>query len=210
MSTNNKVAGKVVIALGVWAAMIFYLGARGLFTSPPGMPPLPIFIGVIVPIAVFLGAFQISQAFRDFVLGFDLRLAAGIHAWRFAGLGFLALFANGVLPGAFAFPAGVGDLAVGMTAPWVMRALIQRPAFAASKVFGAWNLFGLLDLAVAISTGTLSSILAHGFPGEITTRPMSQLPLVLIPDYFVPIFVMLHLAAFLQARRPAMLMATAH
>ena len=39
--------------------------------------------------------------------------------------------------------------------------------------------------------------------GKITTGPMAQLPLVLIPAYFVPIFVMLHLAAFFQARRLA-------
>jgi len=32
---------------------------------------------------------------------------------------------------------------------------------------------------------------------------MAQLPLVLIPAYFVPLFVMLHLAALFQARRHA-------
>jgi hypothetical protein len=31
---------------------------------------------------------------------------------------------------------------------------------------------------------------------------MAQLPLVLIPAYFVPLFIMLHLAALFQARRP--------
>jgi hypothetical protein len=30
---------------------------------------------------------------------------------------------------------------------------------------------------------------------------MVQLPLVLIPAYFVPLFIMLHLAAIFQARR---------
>ena len=30
---------------------------------------------------------------------------------------------------------------------------------------------------------------------------MAQMPLVLIPAYFVPLFVMLHLAALFQARR---------
>jgi hypothetical protein len=32
---------------------------------------------------------------------------------------------------------------------------------------------------------------------------MAQLPLVLIPAYLVPLFVMLHLAALFQARRRA-------
>ena len=75
------------------------------------------------------------RPFRDFVLAADLRLMTGIQAGRFAGLGFLALYANGVLPGSFALPAGLGDMAIGVTAPWVLLALIRRPGFAAGKTF---------------------------------------------------------------------------
>jgi hypothetical protein len=108
-----------------------------------------------------------------------------------------------VLPGAFAWPAGLGDIAIGVTAPWVARALVRRLGFATSRVFVAWNLLGILDLVVAVSVGGLSSALASGVAGEVTTAPMAQLPLVLIPAYLVPLFVMLHLAALFQARRQA-------
>ena len=106
-----------------------------------------------------------------------------------------------MLPGLFAWPAGLGDIAIGVTAPWIVLALIRRPDFAWSKTFVAWNLLGLLDLVVAVGTGALSSGLATGVAGEITTGPMAQLPLVLIPAYLVPIFITLHLTALLQARR---------
>ena len=66
-------------------------------------------------------------------------------------------------------------------------------------IFLVWNLLGILDLIVAVTTGVLSSGLAVGVAGEITTAPMALLPLVLIPAYFVPIFVMLHLAAIFQS-----------
>ena len=56
---------------------------------------------------------------------------------------------------------------------------------------------------MAVSTGALASGLATDIAGEITTRPMAQLPLLLIPAYLVPIFIMLHLAALFQARRIA-------
>ena len=125
----------------------------------------------------------------------------GIQAWRFAGLGFLALYAHGVLPALFAWPAGLGDIAIGVTAPWVVLALIRRPNFAVSRLFIVWNLLGIADLVVAIGTGALSSGYATGAVGEVTTAPMAQLPLVLIPAYFVPIFFMLHLGALFQARR---------
>jgi hypothetical protein len=190
-------------ALAAWFAFVVLLGAKGAFVRPPGTPPLPIFIGFAVPIVVFFGVYWFSRGFRAFVLGFDLRLATAIQAWRFAGLGFIALYTYGVLPGLFAWPAGLGDIAIGLTAPWVMRALERRPEFAASKGFVVWNLLGILDLFSAVGTGTASSLLAVGAAGEVTTAPMAQLPLVLIPAFFVPLFMMLHVAALMQARRLA-------
>ncbi|MBI5568582.1 MAG: hypothetical protein HY914_01420 [Desulfomonile tiedjei] len=169
----------------------------------PGAVPLPILIGALTPIILFLLAFWVSRAFRELVMSLDLRLLAGIQAWRFAGLGFVALYAHGVLPGLFAWPAGLGDIAIGITAPWIALALIRKPSFAASKTFLVWNLLGILDLVVAVGTGAVGSGLALGVAGELTTRPMAMLPLVLIPAYFVPLFIMLHLAALFQARRLA-------
>jgi hypothetical protein len=188
------------IVLAVWLALVVFLGARGAFARPPDTPPLLIFIGVTAPIVAFVAFFWTSRAFRDFVLAIDLRLATGVQAWRFAGFAFLALFSYGVLPGTFAWPAGLGDMAIGLSAPWVALALIRRPGFVGSKLFIAWNLFGILDLAVAVGTGALGAVLASGMPGEVTTGPMAQLPLVLIPAYLVPLFVMLHLTALFQAR----------
>ena len=187
-------------ALTVWLVLVVVLGAAGAFVTPAGQAPLRILIGATAPIIVFLSAFS-SRRFRDFVAAADLRLLAAIQAWRFGGLGFLALYANGVLPGMFAWPAGLGDMAIGITAPWILVALVRHPRFATSRTFMTWNVLGILDLVVAVSMGALSSGLATGVAGEITTGPMSRLPLVLVPAYFVPLFVMLHLAALLQARR---------
>jgi hypothetical protein len=187
--------------LVIWLTLVVLLGADGSFVRPAGTLPLPIVIGAMAPIILFLTTYWWLRAFREFVLAVDLRLATGIQAWRFAGLGFLALYAHGVLPGLFAWPAGIGDIAIGITAPWIILALIRRRSFAASKTFVVWNLLGILDLVVAVSTGTLASALATGGAGDITTAPMAQLPLVLIPAYFVPLFIMLHLAALFQAGR---------
>lgn len=191
----------VGVVLAVWLALVFLLGAGGALATSPGTLPLPILIGVTAPIIAFLAGFWVSRVFRDFVLDADLRLMTGIQAWRFAGLGFLALYAHGVLPGFFAWPAGLGDIVIGVTAPWVVLALLRRPGFAASRQFIVWNLLGVLDLVVAVSAGALSSGLAAGVAGEVTTGPMAQLPLVLVPAYLVPLFVMLHLAAIFQVRR---------
>jgi hypothetical protein len=189
------------VVLAVWLAVVFLLGAAGMFPRPAGTPPIPILLGATVPLVVFLVAYWSSVRFRAFILSLNLPLAAAIQAWRAGGLGFLALYAHGILPGTFAWPAGLGDIAIGVTAPWVVLALIRRPGFAKTPIFVAWNLLGILDLVVAITTGALSSALASNAPGAVTTGPMAQLPLVLIPAYLVPLFVMLHLAALFQARQ---------
>lgn len=95
----------VVVALVLWLGLVFFLAGHGDLTAPAGSPPLGILLSAVLPVVVFLAGYRLSSSFRNFVLTFDLRLAAGIQAWRFAGLGFIALYANGVLPGAFAWPA---------------------------------------------------------------------------------------------------------
>jgi hypothetical protein len=197
----NKVKLAVGIGLAIWFGIIFILGSAGTLDTPQLALPLHLLIGVVAPIAVFLVLYRAIGSFRAFVLAADLRLVIGIQAWRFAGLGFLALYTYDLLPGLFALPAGLGDIAIGLTAPWVVLALTRRPEFAASNGFVLWHLLGLLDLVVAVTTGILGSGSAIGIGGEITTDVMGQLPLVLIPCYFVPIFIMLHLTALFQVRQ---------
>jgi hypothetical protein len=191
----------VTLVLAAWFLSVVSLGAAGAFVGRPGTPPLGIAIGVGAPLVLFFAWLWFSQSFRNFVLSLDLRLIAGIQAWRWAGLGFLSLYTYKVLPAIFALPAGLGDMAVGFAAPWMILALVRQPAFAASSAFIRWNVLGILDLIVAVSIGALSATLATGAPGEISTAPMSTLPLLLIPAFLVPLFLMLHTAALMQSRR---------
>jgi len=191
----------VILVLTAWFLLVVSLGAVGAFISRPGTPPVGVAIGVGAPLLLFFGWLRLSRSFRDFVLSLDLRLIAGIQAWRWAGLGFLSLYAYNVLPGIFALPAGLGDMAIGFTAPWIILGLVRRPDFATSAAFIRWNVLGILDLAVALTIGTLTAALSTGAPGEITTAPMATLPLLVIPAFLVPLFLMLHTTALMQSRQ---------
>ncbi len=191
----------ITTVLALWFLVVFFLGANGAFVTPPGKPPLAILIAVLAPMAAFIAGYLGWSAFRDFILSADPVLLSAIQAWRAAGLGFLALAAHGVLPGLFAWPAGLGDIAIGLTAPWVAIALVRRSAFLSSPIFAVWNLLGILDLVVAVSMGALNSGFIPGVVREVTTAPMAQLPLLLIPGYLVPLFVILHLSVLFQARQ---------
>jgi hypothetical protein len=190
----------VALALSVWLLLVVSLGTAGAFVSHPGTPPLPMAIGVAAPLLLFFASLRLSQSFREFVLSLDLRLIAGMQAWRWAGLGFLSLYAHKVLPAVFALPAGLGDMAIGVTAPWIILALVRQPGFAASGTFIRWNVLGILDLVIAVSIGTLSALSATGAPGEISIAPMATLPLLLVPVFLVPLFLMLHTTALMQSR----------
>jgi hypothetical protein len=150
---------------------------------------------------LFLGGYWTSRVFREFVLSLDLRVIVSIQAWRWAGFGFLSLYAYKVLPGIFALTAGIGDMAIGVTAPFVLAALLRNPDFATRRRFITWNLSGILDLAVAASIGAVVPLFAPNLFGSVTTAPMSRLPLLLVPTFLVPIFLILHLTALFQARR---------
>ena len=149
----------------------------------------------------FFSAYSGWRGFRAFVQGFDLRFAAVIQAWRWAGLGFLSLYAHGILPGLFAFPAGLGDMAIGFSAPAIVLGLIRDSSFATSRRFVLWNIMGIMDLVVAVSLGAICSGFLPGLTGTVTTAPMAQFPLIFVPAYLVPLFIMLHATALLQARQ---------
>ena len=200
---EKKVKTMVGAALLLWVLLVSILGANDGFVGAPGALPLPILAGLLTPILVFLVAFWAVGPFRDLVLSLDLPAMAGIQAWRFGGLGFIALYAYGVLPGLFAWPAGLGDMAIGFTAPFVILALRRQPAFAAGRLFQVWNLLGILDLIVAVGLGATSAMLGIGISAEIRTFPMGVFPLVLVPAFLVPLFLMLHLVSLLQARQMA-------
>jgi hypothetical protein len=117
------------------------------------------------------------------------------------GLIFLVLYAGGRLPGAFAWPAGVGDVIVGLLAPIVGIAYVSGSRRSAGLLW-AWNLFGIGDLVVAAVTGFLTSpsrlqILAFDRPNEL----ISAFPLVMVPAFLVPLAVLLHLASLEKLRQ---------
>ena len=191
----------VAVFFLAWLALVIVLGARGGFVATPGAPPLALLIGLLAPLSLFLVGYWAIRPLREFILSVDLRLIAGIQAWRWAGLGFLTLYTYRILPGLFAWPAGLGDMTIGVTAPLVLASLLRRPGFAASKSFVAWNLSGILDLVVAVSIGAVVPLLAPNLFGSVTTAPMTRLPLLLVPTYLVPTFLMLHLTALFQVSR---------
>jgi hypothetical protein len=185
------------VLVAAWFVVVLVLGLNNFFVAPQGASPLALLIASATPVVAFLLLVSLSSSIREFALAANLKFATAVQAWRVGGYVFLILYSYGYLPGYFAWPAGVGDIFIGVTAPFILSRLAS-PGFTRSKSFMVWNVLGILDLVVAVGMGRFGSLL---IANPIPTAIMSQMPLVLIPTFFVPLFIMLHLVALLHARR---------
>ncbi len=191
------------LVLALWFLTALAAGSAGVFQSSPSTPPLPILVAVAGPPLLFGIAYRVSAAVRRFALGIDLRLLTAVQGWRVIGGMFLVLYAFGLLPGPFAWPAGVGDLAVGLAAPFALLAMLRgSPAWPRHV---AWlNIAGLIDFVGAIGTGVLTSSSSLGvLAGEASHASMGALPLSLVPTFAVPLWIIFHAISLLQLRRTA-------
>jgi hypothetical protein len=197
-----RILSKPVLAImALWLVGAIGLGAQGLFEPAGDAPPVAMLIAVLGPPALFLLAYRASAGVRAWVEGLDVADVLAIQGWRAAGALFVPLWYFGHLPAAFALPAGLGDLAVGMAAPFV-AVLLARQAPGARRAAYALTFAGLADFVVAVGTG-LSTRGASWLllPGEVGSGLMTQLPLSLIPTFLVPLFLIAHMIALIKLRR---------
>jgi hypothetical protein len=178
------------------------LNVLGVFATHPDKPPFGLLISVIGPPTLFIIAYYFSARVRTLSLSLDLRLLTAMQAWRVIGGMFLVLMSLGLLPGTFAWPAGIGDLIVAAYAPFVVLAISrQRPGWHKHVVL--LNVLGLLDFVGAIGGGVLSGSSPIGIlHGEVTTDIMQELPLSMIPTFAVPFWIVLHIISLLKLRNP--------
>jgi hypothetical protein len=107
----------------------------------------------------------------------------------------LVLLAQHKLPAHFAGPAGYGDVLIGLAAPLIAYAYAAK-ASGSRALATAFNIAGIGDLVIAVGTGFLSAPspfrLLFSSP---STELMTVLPMVLVPTFLVPIFVLLHVVS---------------
>jgi hypothetical protein len=187
-----------VILVG-WLAAAITLSAVGIYHVTSGDRPT-IQYGILLPILI--GALMVwrSETTKRVIAAVPQNWLVGVQFYRALGAIFLILYTTGKLPGLFAWPSAVGDIAIGLSAPVVGLAYAQAPHKAAGLVV-AWNVLGLLDLTDALGLGLLTAPSRFALEVQPTSDLMTVLPLVLIPVYLVPLFFVLHLASLAKLRR---------
>ena len=112
-----------------------------------------------------------------------------LHSMRHLGMMFLTRGATYPgLPAQFAYPAAFGDLLTAIIALVTIPLLIRSSAMARPVVW-FFNIFGTIDLLLAITLAT------------VYNAPVSMGPSYWIPAFWVPLLLVTHYVTFLLLRR---------
>jgi hypothetical protein len=212
-TARTRVRQGTGLFLATWLGLAFVLAPTTPVVDAAGRGVVPVtflFFGGI-SLAVANGLLAFSATWRSVLdsIPADALISAQIYR-VIGGALFLPLYAIGTLPGYFALPAGWGDLAVGLTAPLV--ALAVRRSFTSHRTGSfrgarplalGWNLFGFLDLvlAVGLGTGWLVELARPGLGPVPASAAMTFFPLILIPTFAVPLGFILHIYSIRRTLR---------
>src|SRR5688572_8201669 len=88
---NERLKTSVLIVLSLWFALAFVGSISGVFDSYR-RPPAALGMAAFLPVIVFLICYWRWIAFREFVLGLDVRFLTLAQTWRVGGIVFVILY----------------------------------------------------------------------------------------------------------------------
>ena len=183
----------IAIVLTAWFALTTATRIRGIDPVPGAA------FSIFVPVLAGTALMVATSGGRALVAGLSLAPIVALHITRFAGGGFLLLHDAGRLSDPFAFYAGWGDVLTAAAAiPTALVVARRREGWRTWLL--AWNLLGFADFCSAIFFGVTSQ---PGSPLRLFFEPpgasvLIELPWRFIPSYFVPLFLLTHVALFLR------------
>jgi hypothetical protein len=189
-----------LMSLGVmaWCAAAWALSLRGFFQDSRGWhtADIPGFLlfGTLMtlPLMVFAFGLYRSSTFRGFLEAIPLPTLIGTQVYRLAGVVFLWMYAEGLMPPEIGIVTGCADAFIGITALPLAWTVAKNIAGVRWLAIG-WNLFGIADFLISVSMVSLS------FIGVLALQPapvrIGMHPLALISLFQLPLSLVIHLLA---------------
>lgn len=195
----------VAVAVMAWCAAAWALSHWGFFHDASGWntADIPGFLlfGTLMTlplVAIAFGWYR-SRAFRGLLEAIPLPTLIGSQAYRLAGIVFLSMGAEGLMPPEIGIVAGCADAFIGITAlplAWAVAKHIRGIRWLAFS----WNLLGIADFLISVSMVSLS------FVGVLAMQPdpvrIGLHPLALISLFQLPLSIAIHLLALRRLTSP--------
>src|SRR5690349_1310966 len=152
--------------IAVWFLAALSASALGAFQNDQAAVGISVAIAAVTPLLIFALWFGGSRQFREWTLTLNPETLTFAQTWRVLGLVFVVLEAHRLLPAMFAWPAGYGDIFIGVTAGAVAFKW-TTPNHRGAFIF--WQVLGITDLVLAVGLGTTARLFA---PQAATMLPM--------------------------------------
>jgi hypothetical protein len=194
---DGRTAFRVLAGLAAWFLYAGLMSYFGVFRNTAMRPPGTAFL--LVPVVLFLILFSVfvfsSAAGARVALAFPLWIILGTESFRIGVELFLRqLWIDGLVPKMLTFEGANVDIYIGASAAII--AWVSTRGRLGIRLALAWNVLGLLALTNVVIRAVLTSPgpfnLIHA---EVPNRMFGAFPYVLIPGFFVPLAVVLHVLA---------------
>lgn len=191
----------IVVALGlpVWLCYVGALSWFGVLQSVPGRPPGILL--VFVPTVVFVAAIMVrSPVGGRIALAVPLWLLIGAQSFRVGVEALLhRLWEVGLAPQMLTYEGENIDAWIGLTA--IVAAAFASFGRPGLRIALAWNVIGLLSLANVIVRSVLTAPgPLHLLESDIPNLFVATFPYSLLPGFFPPLAVSLHILAIRSIR----------
>ena len=195
---NRRAAVYVLAGLVIWFLYAGLMGYFGIISNSEMRPPGIAFI--VIPVLLFLIFFLARpSASAQGVLAFPLWLILGTQCFRVGVELFLhQLWIEGLVPRMMTFNGANIDIYIGLSAPLI--AWSSTRGRWGLKLASAWNILGLLALLNVVTRAVLTAPPLSLIHTEVPDRMIGTFPFLLIPGFFVPLAVMLHVLAIRSIR----------
>jgi hypothetical protein len=196
-SQRRNVWLAVMIPFTLWLSVIWSAAIAGVFK--PGAIAIPLQpIATLGPVVLGVPVLLRSRRIGEVLDAMPASWLVALQVFRVLGSAFLIGWAYGTVPSVFALPAGIGDTLTGLLAVPVAISL-ELESREGRRAAIAWNIFGLLDFAVALSIGFAIAfrLIETGF----ASATGGLYPTVMIPAFGVPTWIILHAVSLRQLSR---------
>jgi hypothetical protein len=190
----------VMVPFTLWVAIAWSAAINKVFrTGASDLPLLP--LAIFLPVIIGAPLLLLSKRAGQVLNAMPPTWLVALQLYRVNGSVFLAAGLSGLLPGMWALPAGIGDVLTGLFALPAAIAVATGTAQGRTAAI-IWNIFGLADLALAVSLGFITSpgpfqLIVPNVPGI----GAGAYPNVLTPAFVVPSSILLHELSLRQLMR---------